>query len=125
MPGSVPYACGEYPKKETKVTGEGPMIDEKLRFAIAHRRLLQLSYHGKVRIVEPHDYGVQGGKARLLIYQISVAGQAENSKTRGWRLLDVSSITACETLKETFAGSRGRSHRQHLSWEVVYARVGV
>lgn len=99
------------------------MIDQPVRAAIAERRLLQLTYKGKSRIVEPHDYGVQGGKPRLFVYQLRVVGETESAKTRGWRLLDVSGITKCEVLDQTFPGSRGQSHQEHLTWDVVYARV--
>lgn len=99
------------------------MLDQQIRTAIAERRLLQLTYKGKIRIVEPHDYGVLGGKTRLFVYQLRVVGEIESAKTRGWRLLDVDRITPCDALEQTFPGSRGASHEDHHEWEVVYARV--
>lgn len=99
------------------------MIDRLVRTAIAERRLLQLTYKGKTRIVEPHDYGVQDGKTRLFVYQLRVVGESESAKTRGWRLLEFPDITACAVLEETFKGSRGGSHQKHMSWDVLYARV--
>jgi predicted DNA-binding transcriptional regulator YafY len=92
-------------------------VDEQLKFAIANRRLVELKYAGSVRVVEPHDYGVQKGTARLLGYQ------QQGFSGLGWRLFDVAKIESCSTLKETFAGSRGASHRQHHDWETIYARV--
>lgn len=99
------------------------MVDGPIRTAIAERRLLQLTYQGKTRIVEPHDYGVRSGKTRLFVYQLRVVGEIESAKTRGWRLLDVDGITRCNALEQTFPGSRGASHQDHHEWEVVYARV--
>lgn len=99
------------------------MIDRQLRTAIAGRRLLQLTYNGKSRVVEPHDYGAKSGRDRLLVYQLRVAGQADGAKARGWRLLDVSDIRNCDVLEQTFAGSRGDSHQKHHDWDVLYARV--
>lgn len=99
------------------------MVDQRIRTAIAERRLLQLTYKGKARIAEPHDYGVQSGKPRLFVYQLRVVGETDSAKTRGWRLLDVAGITSCEVLEQTFPGSRGDSHQDHLDWDVVYARV--
>ena len=32
-----------------------------MRFAIAGKRLLEVGYNGSVRLVEPHDYGMQKG----------------------------------------------------------------
>jgi hypothetical protein len=99
------------------------MVDQQARKAIAERRLLQLTYQGKSRVVEPHDYGMLGGKARLFVYQLRVVGEVESAKTRGWRLLDVDGITRCDVLEQTFPGSRGASHQDHHEWDVVYARV--
>src|SRR5688572_5780311 len=56
-------------------------LDEHLRFAIANRRLIGLKYSGSVRVVEPHDYGVQKGVPRLLGYQ-------QSTVSSGWRLFD-------------------------------------
>jgi hypothetical protein len=99
------------------------MVDQNVRTAIAERRLLQLTYKGKSRIVEPHDYGVQDGKTRLFVYQLRVVGEVESAKTRGWRLLEFPGITTCLALEETFKGSRGGAHQKHMSWDVLYARV--
>jgi hypothetical protein len=99
-------------------------IDEQLRFAIANKRLIQLRYHGHLRVAEPHDYGVQKGTTKLLIYQVRGPASAQRSDVRGWRLLEVSKIDGCLVLEETFPGSRGPSHQHHYVWDVVYARVG-
>lgn len=96
--------------------------DARIRFAIANRRLVEVRYGGAARIAEPHDYGVQHGRARLLAFQLrgpARPGQAP----MGWRLLDLSKIEALAVLDDTFEGSRGQSHRAHYEWEIVYARV--
>lgn len=98
-------------------------IDEQLRHAIANKRLVELSYHGHRRVAEPHDYGVQNGRVRLLAYQVRGASSTRRSAS-GWRLLDVSKISRCEVLEETFSGTRGAAHQDHLVWDAVYARVG-
>jgi hypothetical protein len=99
-------------------------IDQRLRFAIGNKRLLEIRYHGRRRTAEPHDYGLQKGAERLLVYQLRAPVDRSGKSVRGWRLLDVSQIEDCVVLDEAFPGSRGDSHRQHLEWEVLYARVG-
>lgn len=104
-------------------------IDTRLRFAVENKRLLQLTYHGVRRVVEPHDYGLQKGLPRLLVYQLRTTSSADGSAGRrqanekGWRLLDVSKLEACTVLDETFRGSRGAEHQAHCVWDTVYARV--
>ena len=98
-------------------------LDQQVRDAIAAKRLLQLRYHGALRVVEPHDYGILKGTARLLVYQLRGAAGASRKSASGWRLLDVPLIEACTVMAETFPGSRGASHQRHHEWDVVYARV--
>jgi hypothetical protein len=98
-------------------------IDGQLRFAIANKRLIELSYGGRLRVAEPHDYGVHKGTTRLLIYQRRESGATQAKGRVGWRLLDVSKIEGCVVLDDTFPGSRGGPHQHHHVWDVVYARL--
>jgi hypothetical protein len=96
-------------------------LDERIRRAIAEKRLLEIRYKTAVRIVEPHDYGVIEGAERLLIFQRR--GPDSGKGVVGWRLLDVVKIERCVVTNQTFAGSRGDSHERHYQWETLYARV--
>jgi hypothetical protein len=96
-------------------------VPAKIRFAIAHKRLLGLEYKGRLRIGEPHDFGAMNGTAKLFAYQLLADGAADGGQ--GWRLFDVAKIGVCKVLLETFPGSRGDAHEQHLSWDAVFARV--
>jgi hypothetical protein len=106
------------------VTGAGARtLDEQLRFAIANRHLIRVGYGGCLRVVEPHDYGVQHGTTKLLVYQRSRSGGAPGKSVRGWRMLDVPKIDGCVILEDTFRGSRSAAHQDHYAWDVVYGRV--
>lgn len=98
-----------------------PTLDRDLRFAIVNKRLLQLIYSDKVRVVEPHDYGVDAGVVRLLAYQIEGATTAHRPS---WRLFDVAKIERCRVLDRGFPGSRGQAHRTHKIWDEIFVRVG-
>jgi hypothetical protein len=97
-------------------------VPAKLRFAIAHKRRLGLEYNARLRVAEPHDFGVMNGTAKLLVYHLSVDGSAAGNRAQGWRLLDLRKIGACRVLG-SFPGSRGDSHQQHMNWDAVFARV--
>ena len=99
-------------------------LDAQIRFAIANKRLVEVGYHGRLRVAEPHDYGRLNHTTKLFIYQVRTSGATQREGASGWRLLEVSDITECVVLEETFPGSRGESHTRHLPWEIVYARVG-
>jgi hypothetical protein len=94
------------------------MTDHQIRVAIAGRRLIRFTYGSASRLAEPHDYGVQHGVVRLLVYQLR-----SMPFSRGWRLLDVSKISELAVLDDTFAGSRGSGHADHNAWETLFMRV--
>jgi hypothetical protein len=98
-------------------------IDGQLRFAIAGKRLIEVSYKGSVRLVEPHDYGVQQGKVRLFVYQRRASFVVPGKSATGWRMLDVPKIEKCVVTEQTFKGSRGTADQDHNVWDVLYARV--
>ena len=98
-------------------------IAGRIRFAIAHKRLVEIRYRGSPRVVEPHDYGVMKGVERLLVYQLRGPVRASNRSAIGWRLLDVPKIEGCAVLDVPFSGSRSQPEQHHQVWDVVYARV--
>ncbi len=100
-----------------------PSVDSRIRQAIAGKNLVEIRYKHQSRIVEPHDYGVQRGVERLLVYQLRTTGATAGKDAFGWRLFDVPKIESLVVLETTFKGSRGASHQEHHAWDVLYARV--
>ena len=96
------------------------LFDQQLRFAIAQKRLLQLDYKSKHRLVEPHDYGIRNGVVRIMVYQLN---DGSGQPAAGWRLLDTAGISACTVQEASFAGGRGDSSQQHVEWDELFARV--
>jgi hypothetical protein len=98
-------------------------LDRQLKYAIANKRLIRFRYSGVLRIAEPHDFGSQKGRVRLLVHQLHSLGGASANAANGWRLLDVAKIEDLDILNDQFPGSRGQAYEQHHEWDVVYARV--
>ena len=115
--------AGPLPPGLTDRIDDNAPLPAKFRFAIARKRLLGIGYHGRLRIVEPHDFGAMSGKAKLLVYQLHADGADDKKPATGWRLLEVAKIEVCSVLEQTFAGSRGDSHHEHMTWDAVFARV--
>jgi len=75
--------------------------DPLLLSAIEHKRMIRLVYHGKNRLVEPHDHGILNGSVQLLGYQI--AGSSSRPLPT-WILMKVNEMEGLELLEKTFAG---------------------
>jgi hypothetical protein len=97
-----------------------PDVDELLRTAIEHRRIIRLRYRDKDRIVEPHDYGIQNGSPKLLAYQI---GGSSSGKLPNWRWMDINMISGLQLLDRTFQGGRPTPSGKHHKWDQLYIRV--
>jgi len=97
-------------------------IDELLRAAITQKRKIRFCYGGAERIAEPHDYGIQNGKTRLLAYQ--TGGRSNSGRLPAWRLVDVNGMTQLEVLEKTFSGNRPAHSGRRQQWEKLFLRVG-
>jgi hypothetical protein len=97
-------------------------IDARIREAIAQKRLIEVRYKGRDRIIEPHDYGRLAGVDRLLIYQVESKVEA-GANDVGWRLFDVPKIESLAVLDAPFSGSRAGALQSHHAWDALYARV--
>jgi hypothetical protein len=99
--------------------GDQRHLDLLVRMAIAHRRLVEIVYSGRRRLVEPHDYGLRCGARQLLVYQRS--GESRSGESRGWRTLNLESIEDFHVLDNTFSGNRPADH--HIAWDTLFVRV--
>jgi hypothetical protein len=95
-------------------------VDELLRTAIEHKRLIRLLYKNRNRIVEPHDYGIHNGSVKLLGYQ--VAGSS-SGRLPAWRWMETDLISDIHLLNETFPGGRPISSGKHHKWDKLFIRV--
>jgi hypothetical protein len=102
------------------VSNKFPEFHHQLLDAINTRHQASFVYQGKLRIVEPHDYGVQNHQARLLSYQIG--GQSGSGRLPNWRMFDVNKMSDFKLLEKTFPGNRPA--KQQYQWDTLYARVG-
>jgi hypothetical protein len=88
--------------------------------AIEQTRMIRLVYHGKERILEPHDHGVLKGSVQLLGYQVR---GASSRPLPNWILLKTAEISDLQLLDQTFAGGRPTATGSHIKWDKLFMRV--
>jgi hypothetical protein len=88
--------------------------------AIEQTRMIRLIYHGKERILEPHDHGVLNGSVQLLGYQI--AG-ASSRPLPNWLLMKTDEIISLELLDQIFPGGRPTPTGNHIKWDKLFIQV--
>jgi hypothetical protein len=97
-----------------------PGLDHLLRTAIDQTRLISFFYKGKLRIVEPHDYGVHNRVIKLLTWQV---GGSSDGPLPSWRWIEVEGMSGGEMLYQTFPGGRPPQSGKHHQWDQLFARV--
>jgi hypothetical protein len=108
-------------QEETLHASRLTSIDELLRFAIKNKRLIEFEYQRRLRLAEPHDYGILNGASKLLIYQ--VRGESMTEGIPDWRMVLVADIRRLRVLKETFPGGRAVPSGKHKKWDQLFIRV--
>ncbi len=88
--------------------------------AIKNKRMIRFAYHGKDRIVEPHDHGILKGSAQLLSWQ--VAGRSSR-RLPNWLLTKIDEMTDLTLLDQAFPGGRPTASGKHIQWDVLFIRV--
>lgn len=88
--------------------------------AIEQTRIIELTYHGKIRVVEPHDHGILNGSVQMLGYQVR---GGSSRRLPNWILMKTDEITALTLLDQTFPGGRPTASGNHIKWEKLFIRV--
>jgi hypothetical protein len=97
-------------------------VIDKLVHAIGGKYFVKLVYKaGRIRIVEPHDYGIRRNVERLLGFQIG--GESQSGAAHGWKEFDVDQIRDLRVRDRRFAGTRTDSAQHHRTWHTLFARV--
>jgi len=97
-----------------------PDVNPLLWKAIDEARLIRVFYRNRERILEPHDYGIHKGVAKLLGYQI--AGSSSH-KLPNWRWMEENQISHIQVLDRTFPGGRPTPIGKHHRWDRLFIRV--
>jgi|SRR5436189_1291825 len=108
--------------RQNRPTGISKSTHEQIWTAIEGCHHVRFVYDGKKRVAEPHDYGIQNGRVRLLVYQF--ADESNSGRLPAWRLVDVDGISELKLFDTTFPGNRPAPSGQHHRWEQVFIRVG-
>src|SRR3954451_5690786 len=94
--------------------------DPRIWMAIEHRRMIYLVYHGKLRILEPHDHGILNGSVQLLAWQVD---GASSRPLPNWILMKVDEMVELATLADTFPGGRPTGSGRRIKWDKLFIRV--
>lgn len=89
--------------------------------AIREKQLLHFTYHGIIRIVEPHILGVCNGETQLLSYQ--VGGYSNSGKIPEWRRFDLKEMIGTIRTRNTFSGPREENVKRSSEWDRIIVEV--
>lgn len=90
--------------------------------AIAGRRLLELTYGGGRRVVEPHVLGLVRGRPELMAFQ--VRGFSRSGGLPEWRRFFLDEVSGARVLEEPFTPRHPVPRGRYGAWDEVVAVVG-
>lgn len=89
--------------------------------AITNNRLIEVTYHGDIRVVEPHVLGYRkNNELELLVWQIQ---NYSKSATPEWRTFKLTEITNISLKSQYFNGSRQTISHINSNWSQILAKV--
>lgn len=91
--------------------------------AIEERRLLMFAYGDRMRIVEPHIYGMNTAGHEALSAWMR-AGLSRSDPAGGWRMFRADDLREVQLLPETFEGPREGYNPDDRSFVRVFRRLG-
>jgi len=90
--------------------------------AIRERALIQFTYEGGTRTVEPYCHGITtAGHEALRAYQVS--GYSESGNPVGWKLFTVSKILRITKTGETVSSNRPGYNPQDRGMSSIHCHV--
>jgi hypothetical protein len=107
--------------KQNPPPGVAKSMHKLIWTSIEERCHVRFFYDAKRRVAEPHDYGIQNGKVRLLVYQF--AGESNSGRLPAWRLVDVDGVSELQILNSKFPGNRPAPSGQPHKWDQIFIRV--
>lgn len=97
------------------------MTQAAIEQAIQNKKLIEFTYSGHLRVIEPHVLGVKAGVTQILGYQ--VGGTSNSGGIPEWRRFDLPKISGLSVSGQTFPGKRPFPSGKHSIWDYQIAIV--
>lgn len=98
------------------------MRNQDICDAIQNQNIIEFTYDGLHRVVEPHCHGLtQTGNSALRGYQIG--GQSTNGNLPNWRMFKLTKASNIRVLTETFPGPRPGYKRGDKGMSYIYSEL--
>jgi len=90
--------------------------------AIAERKLLEFTYDGYPRTVEPYCHGITtAGNEAIRCYQ--VAGGSSSGKVPGWHMMTTNKIVGLTVSQQTFPGQRPEYKKGDKGMSTIFCEL--
>jgi len=91
--------------------------------AIRNRRVLQFTYAGHPRIVEPHAYGLKKRTLKEVFRCYQTGGTFRSGKVPGWTLMEVDKIEFLIMTNEHFEGMRPKYSKGDKDKSTIFCEL--
>jgi hypothetical protein len=92
-----------------------------IREAISRKLLIEFTYEGGNRVVEPHVYGQKDGTEQLLAFQVQ--GDGSSDELPEWRRFDIGKMSNLKLTNDHFTGRRPTLSGEHAPFDDYFIVV--
>ncbi|WP_445989697.1 hypothetical protein ACSVCE_18945 [Chromobacterium haemolyticum] len=96
-------------------------MEQMISQAINDKKIIEFTYNGHHRVIEPHVLGISRGVKQVLGYQ--VGGSSNSGGVPEWRRFDLPGMAGLTVTEEFFPGPRPFPSGRHSSWDVTLVIV--
>lgn len=96
-------------------------MNQTIQQAIASKKLIEFTYSGHPRLIEPHVLGINAGVTQVLGYQ--AGGSSSSGGIPEWCRFDLPRISGLKISAQSFPGQRPFPSGKHSSWDRQIAVV--
>lgn len=97
------------------------MWNQTIIQAITELKLIELTYDGQLRLVEPHVLGYKNYELELLTWQLT--NKSELGNNAGWRTFQLKKITNLKIIDQFFNGVRLTKSHDKSRWDRIISAV--
>ena len=98
-------------------------MNQKICKSIMEKRLIRFNYEGKIRIVQPHAYGIHKETNNEVLRAYQVGGYSTSGNIPGWRLYVVSKISNIEITDVIFENPAPKYRKNDSEMSRIFCQI--
>lgn len=98
-------------------------MEKRICDSIRDRKIIEFSYEGGIRVVEPHCYGLQRETGREVLLGYQTGGYTRSGGVPDWRVYDISKVSDLRITDISFLGPRSGYNPEDPQFSEAFCKL--